>query len=120
MGRPRIRKLTKKRLDVIPLAKPCIKPPSGRKDERAELQNQLERSQKYEQLASWLANQADSITRSAAQLDELLHKANKELGHGNATEEGRANAKQARSAGAGLWKPRAGPLLPLCDVVSTW
>ena len=106
MGRPR--KLTKKRLDVIPLANPCSKQQfclaslqaDGKTNERSFKTSWSVR--KYEQLPSWLANQAD-ITRSAAQLDELLHQANKELGHGNATKEGRANAKRARSAGAGLW-----------------
>ena len=91
-----------------PLAKPCSKQQfrlaslqaDGKTNERSFKTSWS--VHKYEQLPSWLANQAD-ITRSAAQLDELLHQANKELGHGNATEEGRANAKRARSAGAGLW-----------------
>jgi hypothetical protein len=106
MGRPS--KLTNKRLDVIPMGRPCSKQQfclaslqaDGKTNERSFKTSWSVR--KYEQLPSWLANQAD-ITRSAAQLDELLHQANKELGHGNATEDGRANAKRARSAGAGLW-----------------
>ena len=103
------KKLTRKRLDVITIGRAYGKQQfhlaslqaDGETNERSRKSHWS--IHKYERLASWLARQTD-VPRSAAELNELLRQASKELGHGNATEEGRARAKRARTLGPGSWR----------------
>ena len=103
------KKLTRKRLDVITIGRANGKQQFHLASLQADGETN-ERSRKtdwslhkYERLASWLARQTD-VPRFAAELNELLRQASKELGHGNATAEGRARAKRARTLGPGSWR----------------
>ena len=109
------KKLTEKRLDIIPLGSAARRQNTERRRFKlASLQADGTCAHSYDtdwteekalRLPVWLAGQPDVI-RTAAELSALLRLANTELGHGNATPAGRERANRASRVGVGRWHGR--------------